>query len=221
MVQDFGGNVSRFILAIAFLLLNSWPSAALDAKVATELERFANGPAGAARDIAAQLQNELFNAIEESCLEQQDAPPGQCQYSRLLGVLDHSGLLRERCASVSDSRALTTCVISGADALPIVDALGGDPRKDIDWVNADDSYFRLRDALKDSARERCAASQKAGDNECVIIEQAALLGFPPAAGLGCAKQPGKYDKQGCLDALQTIAVYLSAMNRLLDDSEPL
>jgi hypothetical protein len=221
MIEDFGGNVGRFILAIAFLLLNSWPSAALDAKVATELERFANGPAGAARDIAVQLQSELFNAIEESCLQQQDAAPGQCQYSRLLGVLDHSGLLSERCASLSDSRALATCVISGADALPIVEALGGDPRKDIDWANADDSYFRLRDALKDAARERCTASQKASDNECVIIEEAALLGFPPAAGLGCAKQPGKYDKQGCLDALQTIAVYLSAMDRLLKDSEPL
>lgn len=213
--------MGRFIVVIVLFVSASWPAFALDAKVVAELERLANGPAETAREIAAQLQNELFNAIEKSCREQQDAPPGQCQYSRLLSVLDHSGLLKERCGSLSDGRALATCVISGTDALPIVAVLGGDPRRDIDWTNAGYSYFRLREALKDAARERCAASQGASEIECVIIEQAALLDFPPAAGLGCAQQPGRYDKQGCLDALQTIAVYLSAIDRLLDDTEPL
>jgi hypothetical protein len=213
--------MGRLLVIIALLVLASWPASALDAKVAAELERIANGPATTARGIAAQLQNMLFDAIEASCREQEDTPPVQCEYSRLLGVLDHDGILRERCGSLEDDRALATCIISGADSLPIVAALGGDPRRDIDWSNADDSYFRLREELKDAARTRCASSQKVNDRECIVVEQAALLDFPPAAGLGCAKQPGKYDKQGCLDALLTVAIYLSAIGRLLDETEPL
>jgi hypothetical protein len=213
--------VGRLFVIVVLLAFASWPASALEAKVAAELERIANGPAAKAREIAVQLQSALFDAIEISCQEQQDVPSGQCEYSRLLSVLDHNDLLKEHCSSLGDGKAVSACIVVGPEALPIVESLGGDPRKDIDWSNVDDSYLRLREALKDAARKRCAASQRTNDPECIVVEQAALLGFPPAAGLGCAKQPGKYDKQGCLDALLTIAVYLSAVDRLLDESEPL
>ena len=213
--------MGRFLVIAALFAAASWPASALDAKVDVQLERLANGPAATARKVAAQLQDELFSAIERSCQEQQQVLSARCELSRLLSILDQGGILKERCGSLSDGKAVSMCIIAGTDALPIVAALGGDPHKDIDWSHGDDSYFRLRGALKDAARNRCAASQKASEDECIIIEQASLLGFPPAAGLGCAKQLEKYDKQGCLDALQTVAVYLSAIDRLLDETEPL
>lgn len=90
-----------------------------------------------------------------SCQGQQQASQERCNRSRLLHVLDDNGVLLERCGPLIDSDAIFMCTIAGAEALPLVAALGGDPRKDIDWADAGGSYFRLRETLKDTARLRC------------------------------------------------------------------
>lgn len=209
-------SVRFFLFLIALLALLPLRAAALDPEVSAELERIARDPTNDATDHDVNIQNLVFLTVLKSCEGQQQTTQERCNRSRLLYVLDGSGVLLERCGPLIDSDAIFMCMIAGAEALPLVAALGGDPRKDIDWGNTTASYFRLRGQFQDAARRRC---QSTGDSaeaevqgECVIREQAAMLSFPPAAGSYCAGRP-KYGKQRCLDALVTLAVYLEAMKR--------
>ena len=101
--------------------------------------------------------------------------------------------------------------------LPLAAALGRDPRKDVDWDNASDSYFRLREQLRAAARFSCQATEGTAEVKCVIREEAAMLNFPAAAGSYCASRTGH--EQRCLDALVILAVYLEALKTL--NSSPL
>jgi hypothetical protein len=161
----------------------------------------------------------VFLTVLKSCEGQQQTTQEHCNRSRLLYVLDDSGVLLDRCGPLIDSDAIFMCTIAGAEALPLVTALGGDPHKDIDWADTMASQFRLREKLKGAARSRCQSTEGLEETECVIREQAAMLSFPPAAGSYCARRP-KYSKQRCLDDLVILAVYLEAMKRA-EHSSPL
>lgn len=210
----------RFFLFLAALLTLLPPRAsALDPEVSAELERITRDPTNNATDYSVDLQNRVFLTVLKSCEGQQQTTRERCNRSRLLYVLDDSGMLLERCGPLIDSEAIFMCTIAGAEALPLVAALGGDPRKDIDWADAMASQFRLREKLKGAARSRCQSTEGLEATECVIREQAAMLSFPSAAGSYCARRP-KYSKQRCLDDLVILAVYLGAMKRA-EHSSPL
>jgi hypothetical protein len=130
-------------------------------------------------------------------------------------------LLIEQCGALNDEGARISCVVGGAEALLLVAALEGNPREDIDWTDASGSFASLLGTFKEAARRRCAMAHEAIERECVVKEQAAMLGFPATVGSGCANKAGRFEKESCLGALQIIAVYLQAMRRVLDPSKPL
>jgi len=209
--------VRFFLYLITLLALVPLPVAALDPEVSAELERIAKDPPSDATSLAVNLQNLLFLTVLKSCEGQQQTTQERCSRWRLLQILDDTGVLLERCGPLIDSDAIVMCTIAGAEALPLIAALGRDPRKDIDWGDVTASYLQLRKDLKDAAWLRCPSGSI--EAECVIKEQAALLSFPAAAGSYCADHAG-LGKQRCLHALVILAVYLEAMNRIRDSSLP-
>ena len=141
------------VLALAVLAFSLSPSVALDAEVSAELERLANDPTTDVPGLAKNLAVYVHETVGEICKNQRQMTQVDCIISRLLYALDRTGILLERCGALSDKKAVAACTVAGARALPIIAALGRDPREDVDWENAGDSYLRLREAS-----QRCCAA---------------------------------------------------------------
>ena len=109
------------------------PSIAFDAKVNAELERIASDPENDVYALADKAGDFFFAKVREGCARGLQTTQDQCELSRVLQLLDGSGVLSGRCASRDSHREKVACAISGAGSLRMVAALKGDPGKDIEW----------------------------------------------------------------------------------------